>query len=147
MKFLNFFSFFCMASVSCAAELPSAPEPEEQCSQTFLSSHFPKVLVSQTLQEFSVPENKWAVIASELSSKEGEVIRRVEEKAEKSPYNPLKDPAERQVALQLFRQSLAEVFSEVLMANGVGDPATIEKMLQDLQRRKALAFARCYDKT
>lgn len=137
MKFLIFLSFLCVASFSCA---------EEQCSQTFLSSHFPQIFVSQTLQEFSVPENKWAMITSELSSKEGEVILRVEEKAEKSPHNPLKDPAERQAALQLFRQSLAEVFSEVLMANGISDQAIIEKMLQDLQRRKALAFAHCYDK-
>lgn len=123
----------CLPAVEAEENSPSLAVNDESCSQANLLSHFPSIFVGQTLQAFAIPESKREAILAELKSKEGEVIRRVEEKALQSKSNPLKDPEQRPQALQLFRQSLMEVFTEVLKSNGVSDDKTIEKMMQDLQ--------------
>ena len=59
--------------------------------------------------------------------------------------NPLKDPAQRQAAVKLFKETLFEIFSEVLTQHGVKDPKQIQAMLDDVQQQKAKRFAQCME--
>lgn len=120
----------------------------DECSKELLLEYFPKQFVVETLKKFNVPQDKWDAIASSLSTKDKDVVRIVEDKASKLNPNPLKDrdPQQRQVAVKLFRETLLQVFSESLQANGITDQKQAQAMLDDIQQQKAKNFAQCMEK-
>ena len=109
---------------------------------------FPRTFCQPTLKKFNVPEDKWDAIVRGLADKNKDVLRLVEEKASKLDPNPFKgfDPSQRAAAVKIFRETLTQVFSEVLKANGVSDDTQIAQMLEDIQRQKAANFAKCREK-
>lgn len=119
---------------------------DEECSQEILLSYFPPVFVSDTLVRFKVPADQHDAIKKELASRDKEIIKQVEAKANKQTPNPLKDPQQRQAAVKLFRDTLLENFTAVLKAHGVTDEKQIQLMLDDIQQQKAKRFARCMEK-
>jgi len=119
---------------------------EDECTKDLLLSYFPEPFVMQTLERFDVPEEKRAQIAHDLIEQDRKVIQKVEMKAERLDPNPLRDPSKRQEAVKLFRETLFELFAEVLHRYDVKDEAKIQDMLDDIQRQKAEQFARCMEK-
>lgn len=122
--------------------------PVDECSKELLLAYFPEPFVTPTLKKFNVPQDKWAAINSGLAAKDKDVLKMVEDKASKLNPNPFKDrdPAQRQVAVKIFRETLTQVFSEVLKANGVTDDKQLTAMLDDIQQQKAKNFAQCMEK-
>ena len=120
----------------------------DECSKELLLSYFPDVFVSQTLKKYNVPQDKWSAISKGLAAKDKDVLKIVEEKASKLSPNPFKDrdPAQRQIAVKIFRETLTQVFNEVLKANGVTDEKQLSAMLDDIQQQKAKNFALCMEK-
>jgi hypothetical protein len=120
----------------------------DECSKELLLEYFPKQFVVETLKKFNVPQDKWDAITEALSTKDKDVVKIVEDKASKLTPNPLKDrdPQQRQVAVKLFRETLLQVFSEALQANGVSDEKQYQGMLDDIQQQKARNFAQCMEK-
>jgi|GEM_PF-1269269 len=133
-------------SFASAQSVPSSQVDE--CSKEILLSYFPEPFVTPTLKKFNVPQDKWDAIVRGLADKNKDVLRLVEEKASKLNPNPFKgfDPSQRAAAVKIFRETLTQVFSEVLKANGVTDDAQIAKMLEDIQQQKAANFAKCREK-
>jgi hypothetical protein len=126
---------------------PSTPPGmSDECSRELLISYFPKVFVTETLKKYNVPQDKWDAIANDLAEKDKQVIKTVEEKASKMNPNPLKDPQQRQAAVKLFRETLTDLFSSTLNANGITDNKQISDMLNDIQQQKAKRFAMCMQK-
>ena len=125
---------------------PKAPSGVEDCSHELLISYFPKVFVQETLKKFNVPQDKWDAIINELGEKDKLVIKTVEEKAASLDPNPLKDPKLRQDAVKLFRETLTNIFSSTLKAQGITDEKQIQDMLDDIQQQKAKRFASCMSK-
>jgi hypothetical protein len=125
---------------------PTTPPGAEDCSRELLISYFPKVFVEETLKKFNVPQDKWSAIVEDLAVKDKQVIKTVEDKAAKMNPNPLKDPQQRQQAVKLFRETLTELFTSTLKANGVTDEKQIGDMLNDIQQQKAKRFASCMQK-
>ena len=125
-----------------------AVQMTDECSQELLLAYFPPQFMLTTLKKFNVPEGKWQMIIDSLSTKDKEIVRIVDEKAAKLTPNPLRDrsPEQRQVAVKIFRETLLQVFSDVLKENGVTDEAQIQLMLNDLQQSKAKNFAQCLEK-
>jgi hypothetical protein len=117
----------------------------ERCSKAHLLSHFPATYVRETLEARGFPKDKIDDIVADLQSKEGEVIRRVEESAKERGENVLKDPAQRQLAMDIFREAMREVIAEVLAAHGIQNKEEAAKLLKDLQQRKAQAFSKCIE--
>src|ERR1700722_949675 len=68
-----------VSPVDAAARTQNA----ENCSAEILLSYFPEQFVSQTLENFKVPEAQRAAIQRELTDKNQEVIATVEERAGK----------------------------------------------------------------
>ncbi len=118
----------------------------DECTKDFLLSYFPEPVVIETLKKFNIPEEKQKNIASALTKKDKEITKLVEKKAETMTPNPLKDPQQRQFAVKLFRDTLFEVFSDVLAENGITDKTKIQPMLDDIQQQKAKKFAMCMEK-
>lgn len=129
--------------------LPAQSAPagtDAECSKEILLAFFPEVFVNETLTRFNVPKDKWDSIKQALAEKDKEVVKTVEAKAAQMNPNPLKDPQHRQEAVKLFRDTLLDVFSTVLKANGVSDDTQIKNMLDDIQQQKAKRFAMCLEK-
>lgn len=118
----------------------------DECSKELLLAYFPEPFVKETLKKHNVPQDQWDAIQKELSSKDKDVIKTVEQKAAKMDPNPLKDPQARQAAIKLFRETLYQVFADVLKAHGVTDEKQIQAMLDDVQQQKAQRFAKCMQK-
>lgn len=126
--------------------LPAAATPTDECSRELLLSYFPEVFVNETLSKFKVPQDQWEGINKDLSGKDKEVIKMVENKASQMNPNPLKDPQQRQAAVKIFRETLFQVFSDVMHAHGISDDQQIQSMLDDIQQQKAKRFAMCMQK-
>ena len=132
---------------SLSAAIPSAPSPQlDQCAKELLLSYFPDQFVTETLKKFNIPQEKWDAIKKALAEKDKEVIKLIEEKASKINPNPLKDPQQRQAAVKIYRETLLEVFSDAMKANGITDTKNYQAMLDDIQQQKAKKFAECMRK-
>ena len=130
------------------SELPAADQSVDECSKELLLAYFPEVFVTETLKKFNVPQNKWDAIKRDLTNKDKDVIKIVEEKASKMRRfpNPLKDPQQRQAAVKIFRETLLQIFGDTMRANGISDQSQIQSMLDDIQQQKAKRFAKCMEK-
>lgn len=151
MKNSIFAKCLTMGALTCSAAfvpeaLTARDQTVDECSKELLLAYFPEPFVKETLKKFNVPEDKWDAIKSALANKDKEVIKIVEEKAAQMDPNPLKDPQARQAAVKLFRETLLQVFSDVLKANGITDEKQIQAMLDDVQQQKAQRFAKCMQK-
>lgn len=118
----------------------------DECSKELLLTYFPKPFVNETLKKYNVPQDKWDAINQQLSEKDKQVISIVEDKASKMNPNPLKDAQQRQAAVKIFRETLRQIFSEVMKNNGITDEKQLEAMLDDIQQQKARRFAQCMER-
>ncbi len=130
--------------IACTTDTFAFDSSSEECSQEALVTNFPPTLLQETLQQFNIPQDQWAAIRQELSAKDKAFVKNLEEKASRMEQNPFLDPQERQAAVKLFRDTLYESFSEVMKAHGITDETLVHAMLDDIQQKKAKAFARCF---
>lgn len=126
--------------------VPHAQTINDQCSPDVLMSYYPERFVAETLDRFEVPQENRDQIISALAEKNKEVVPLVEEKAAKKTPNPLRDPQYRQEAVTIFRETLYELFSSVMQANGINNQEQIQSMLDDIQQQKAKQFAECMER-
>jgi len=127
---------------------PAAPSITStiNCSKEELMTFFPQTVVQAVLinQNFSAEDAK--AIALELSQKNPELIRIVEEKASKLDPNPFKDLSQRDLGLKIYRETLYEVFSKVLKAHGISDENKIQMLLDEIREAKSKLFIECIRK-
>lgn len=146
LNFVLAASVYAMPAQMMAEAAPTEHLTDAACSKDILLSYFPEVFVRETLVKFNVPKDKWDSIVKELAEKDKTVIKTVEEKASKLSQSPLKDPQQRQAAVKLFRETILEIFSDVMKNNGVTDEKQIHAMLDDIQQQTARRFAACIKK-
>jgi hypothetical protein len=133
------------AFVSFSTTTPLQATTVEECSKELLLSFFPDEFVVEVLQKYQISKEKWEPIVKGLNDKNDDVLKLIDEQASKMDPNPLKDPSQKQVAVKIFRESLLQVFSSVLIANGVTDSQKIQSMLGDIQQMKTKRFAQCIE--
>lgn len=119
---------------------------DDECSKEILMAFFPEPFVNDTLGRYKVPKEQWEVINAELAPQDKEVIKIVQDKAAKMDPNPLKDVQQRQAAVQLFKETLFDIFSGVMKKHGVTDDKQLHEMLDDIQHQKAKRFTMCVDR-
>lgn len=117
----------------------------DECSKELLLAYFPEPFLVQVLKDNDVPESEWAAINQALMSKDRQVVSMVEEKAAAMDPNPLTDAKYRPQAVQLFRETLFEIFAEVMRNHGVTEDAEIQSMLDQIQYLKAERFPKCME--
>jgi hypothetical protein len=124
-----------------------AQSATDECTKELLLSYFPESFVKNTLQKFNVPKDKWDGVIKALADKDKDVLKIVEDKASKLNPNPFKDrdPAQRQVAVKIFRETLFQVFSDALKSQDI-ENTQYQAMLDDIQQQKAKNFAQCMEK-
>ncbi len=138
----------CFSSIQAAeAAAEASNQTVDECSKELLLSYFPEPFVKETLKKHQVSEDKWNSIVQDLAANDKTVIQKVEGKADKMNPNPLKSPEYREQAITIFRETLLEIFSEVMNKNGITDKEQIQAMLDEIQHLKAKRFAQCMEKT
>ncbi|CRX38074.1 hypothetical protein [Estrella lausannensis] len=139
--------FASIAAVQAEEKNPAAAPTVDECSKELLLSYFPEPFVKETLKKNQIPEDKWSAIVKDLASNDKTVLPRVEGKADKMNPNPLKSPEYREQAITIFRETLLEIFTEVMNKNGITDKEQIQGMLDEIQHQKAKRFAKCMEKS
>lgn len=134
---------FGAGAVALLTPMNSSAATNEECSEDILMSYYPEEFVTQTLEKFQVPQAQRMAIIKALAAKDHEVVPTVEDRAAKMTPNPLRDPKYRQEAVKIFRDTLYELFANVMQAHGVNNREQIQAMLDDVQQQKAERFAAC----
>ncbi len=121
-------------------------EEEIDCSKEYLLNYFPEVVVNKVLHQYQIPGELWPQINQELQAQEASVVDIVREEASKMKPNPLYDPKQKNVASELFRQALYQIFTNVMNKNGVQREEQISAMMDLIQYKKAKLFNDCIQK-
>lgn len=106
-------------------------------SKELITAFFPEGFMNEVMLKNQVPKEQWESINKDLTAKNSEVIPRVDEKASKIAPDLLVDPKQKQVAVKLFRETLFELFSEVMVSHGVTDNGKIQEIFDQLKQLKA----------
>jgi hypothetical protein len=135
------FLMMCGIGAVCSPINAETDSNNAELSNDAMMSYFPEIFVERTLERYQIPQAQRISIQKELVDKNKEVINLVEDKASKMTPNPLRDPTLRDEAVKIFRDSLYEVFSKVMLSHGVTDKEELHEMLDDIQRQKAEYFS------
>ena len=135
-------------SVISFTDLQAQPSEEvvNKCTKEELMTFFPQQVVESVLLKAKVPHEKAVVIAKELSQKDREFTKIVENKASKMDQDPFKDLSQRDLAIKIYRETLYEVFAKVLKANGVTNDDQIQSLLEEMSAAKSKLFIDCIRK-
>ncbi len=137
LRYLNFHGllcvFICRYDRGCSLQLD---EVYKRRTDAFFSQ---SKLSKQSLSK-QIPKEQAHIIAQELSSKDRELARIVEEKSAQLEPNPLKNLSQRDLAIKIYRETLYEVFAKVLKSHGITDEDRIQTLLNDLQESRSKAL-------
>lgn len=138
------FSFAASAALNAEPQsTPSQPITNFSCSKEELKTFFPEPVVRSVLIKANVPEEDANSIATELSKKNSQWGKIIREKAAKLTPNPLDDLSQRDIGLKIYRETLYEVFSQMLKAHGISDEDKIQNMLDEIRETKSRLFLEC----
>ena len=134
----------CVVGLSAEAnEADFAEEEPLMCTKEELVVFFPPNLVRSVLIKAHISEDQASKIASELSDKNHELTKLVEEKAEKLHPNPFGDLNQRELAGKIYRETRYELFASVLKAHGITDERHIHALLDKIQVMQSKLFVEC----
>lgn len=117
-----------------------------KCTKEELMRFFPEQLVQNLLIKAKIPKDQADAIALELSKKDRELAKIVEEKSAQVDPNPIKDLSQRDLAIKIYRETLYEVFAKVLKSHGITNEDQIQTLLDDLQDARSKLFIECIRK-
>lgn len=125
----------------------------QACDPNLLTKFFPSVLVEETLDAYNVPLYNRQWIVKDLANREAEVIRTFENKARMQRPKPLvvneqtlSSPEIRRAVMNLFQESLLEVFTQTLRRYGINNKDQVQAMFDHLENQKAQYFDECVSK-
>lgn len=137
-----------MLSMVCMTSLQAqgGDDALSKCTKEELMTFFPQQVVESVLTKAKIPSDQASAIAKELSQKDRELAKIVEDKAAKLEPNPFKDLSQRDLAIKIYRETLYEVFAKVLKAHGVKNEDQIQTLLEEMQSAKSKLFIDCIRK-
>lgn len=138
-------TLFSMVSLTALEAQPSE-ETLNKCTKEELMTFFPQQVVESVLLKAHVQKEKAESISKELSQKDRELSKIVENKASKMEQNPFKDLSQRDLAVKIYRETLYEVFAKVLKAHGITNDDQIQSLLEEMSAAKSKLFIDCIKK-
>lgn len=124
----------------CSPVKSFALDPSKDCTKEILYSFFPEIFVNEALEKNNIPEEKWAKIRKDLKEKDKGIIKSFEEKISELPENERSD---REIKMEIFRDTLIDTFAEVLENNGIDDEDLIDRIYDDISTSRAKRFQEC----
>lgn len=137
-----------LSAVACTSSIYGEVDQREvdiavKCTKEELMRFFPEQVVESILVKHNVPKEKAEAMAKTLSQKDINLSKIVEKKLEKLAVNPLSGTSQREAAAKVYRETMFEIFSQVMIENGITDPDQIQKMLDELQEARSKLFLDC----
>lgn len=117
-----------------------------KCTKEELMRFFPEQIVESILTKANLPKEKVEAIVQELSQKDHELAKIVEEKSAKVEDESTDALSQRDLAIKVYRETLYQVFAGVLEAHGVTDRDQIQTLLDELQEARSKLFMECIRK-
>ena len=135
--------FICTSTLLCGETTEVTLSNAMKCTKEELMRFFPEQVVQSILEKSDIPADKAKEIAQELSQRDLELAKMVEEKSNKLDYNPIKTPNQRESAAKVYRETLYEMFAKVLKEHGFTDKEKTQSMLDELQEARSKLFIEC----
>ncbi len=101
---------------------------EPGCFQELQRSFFPYEVVVRALSSRGITQSRWDPIARALNARSTTIPLILKRKASKMERDPLDHPFQADVAANLLKEVLFEVFKEVMAENGVISESDIKEM-------------------
>jgi hypothetical protein len=143
-------TFFSLSMISVAALRAETTEVvlsnAMKCTKEELMKFFPEQIVRSILIKAGIPKDQAEQIAQELSLKDQEILKIQEEKVAKLGHNFSHNLSQRDLAQKIYRETLFEIFANVLRAHGVTDENQIQSLLDQLQDARSNLFIECIRK-
>ena len=148
MKLVSGICWSTIISIAYLGNLQAQATDEvlSKCTKEELMTFFPQQVVQSVLIKAKVSPDDAEAIAKELSQKDRELGKIVEEKAAKLEQNPFKDLSQRDLALKIYHETLYEVFAKVLKAHGIKNEDQIQALLDEMRAAKSKLFIDCIRK-
>lgn len=115
----------------------------ENCTKEELMMAFPFYIVKEAMLSAGYSQDLSTQIAQELALKDKNISKIVDERAEQLHPNPFKDLSLRDQALKIYQETLYDVFSGVLKANGINNEAEIQSLLEKIRLTKSKLLIDC----
>lgn len=142
------FSSFVIGLMSCcslqAIQTDTSEFDSSICSKEYLMSFFPIPIVKSILIQHEITGNQLEDIVEYLAEQDQKIVQTVEKKAAEMDPNPLTDFNHREMAVELFKETLNAVFIKALENEGIeinGEKAKV--MLDEIQKQKGKLFHQC----
>lgn len=116
----------------------------DNIDSSVFTSFYPPPFLSQTLSQYNIEIDKQTRILNSLAAKELDVVAIVEDQAKNEDINPLLSGDQKKI-IKLFDQAVLQVFSQVMIENGIEDKEQIQAMLQDINNQKVNRFRECLE--
>lgn len=132
----------CCVCFNCTAVTVDA-DRLKKCTKEELVNFFPEKIVQRVLVENGLSEENAKKIANQLSLQDLTLIKAVEEKAYKMNSNALSDLSQREKAVEIYAQTVHELFVKTLKPYDITDDAQIQKMLDEIKIERSQLFIEC----
>ena len=117
-----------------------------KCTKEELMRFFPEQLVQSVLIKANVSKDQAEAIAQDLARKDRDLAKLVEEKSAQMESNSFKSLSHRDLAIKIYRETLYEVFAQVLKKHGITDDKQVQSLLDELQEARSKLFIECIRK-
>lgn len=127
---------------NCMAEKIS-PEQVKKCTKEELINFFPAQIVEKILIENHLSQADAQKVAVLLSHQDLELIRSVEAKVYNLDMGALNDLSSREKAVEIYTETIRDLFSKTVQPYGIVDPKQIQTMLDQIKDERSQLFVGC----
>lgn len=113
---------------------------EEACTDYLRLTYFPHAVVEDVLRRYSIPHEERYAIYRDLVAREPDIIAIVEERAAR-----VNKELKLSAAVAIYRQTLYQVFAEVLKINGISRREQADAILDEIQFKKGRLYKLCME--
>lgn len=138
-KWVVFWLFVILSPLSYLPAYDASPP----CFRELETNFFKQILLYQALSLHHVYQSQWSPIYQDLVKRSADIPRTVRDKASRMHRNPLQDPFQKDVAVDILRQTLYDAFVEVLKIHNITNESDIKDMFNYIQERQPEYLRRC----
>ncbi len=141
-KFLMGISLFLSSLFSCSSLVAYDASPP--CFRILESNYFEPGALYQALSLHHVIQSQWNLIYQDLAKRSRDIPKIVKDKASRLSPNPLQDPYNKDVAVQILHDALYSLFVDVLRIHNITNESDIKNMFDYILSRKPEALQQCF---
>ena len=136
MKRIIAMMFICLAVGTLSATVPA-------CFKELQQEAFPYNRVTQAFDTANVYQSSWSTIYSQLQTAKSQIPGIIQQQASQMYPNPLNDPFQPQIAVELLRRAEYSVFYQVMNTTQFNNVKDIKQMFNFIFQEHAAKIYSC----